>query len=77
MIGVGVFYVFVSWMAIAGNGLSQSVQIAQRDAFAVFFDPTRQFVGQWAVLVFQWLIITGLSRAGWPSTTARPATSMP
>jgi amino acid transporter len=41
VIGVGVFYVFVSWMAIAGNGLSQSVQIAQRDAFAVFFDPTR------------------------------------
>ena len=64
VIGVGVFYVFVSWMAIAGNGLSQSVQIAQKDAFSVFFDPTRQFVGQWAVLIFQWLIITGSFACG-------------
>jgi amino acid transporter len=30
----------------------------------VFFDPTRQFVGRWAVLVFQWLIITGSFACG-------------
>jgi len=51
-------------MAISGNGLPQSVQIAQKDAFAVFFDPTREFVGQWAVLIFQWLIITGSFACG-------------
>ena len=64
VIGVGLFYVFVSWMAVAGNGLSQSVALAQEDAFAVFFNPTREFVGGWAVLVFQWLIITGSFACG-------------
>jgi amino acid transporter len=62
--GIGVFYVFVSWMAIAGNGLTQSVNIAQNDPFALFFDPTRQFVGVWAVDVFQWLIISGSFACG-------------
>lgn len=28
VLGVGIFYIFVSWMAVAGNGLSQSVQIS-------------------------------------------------
>jgi amino acid transporter len=64
VIGIGFFYVFVSWMAIAGNGLEQSVDIAQEDPFALFFDPTRQFVGHWAVLAFQWLIITGSFACG-------------
>lgn len=64
VVGVGFFYVFVSWMAIAGNGLQQSVATAQEDAFAVFFNPTREFVGGWAVLAFQWLIITGSFACG-------------
>ncbi len=64
VIGVGLFYVFISWMAIAGNGLTQSVSISQEDPFALFFNPTREFVGSWAVLVFQWLIITGSFACG-------------
>jgi len=59
VVGLGLFYVFVSWMAVAGNGLSQSVTTARADAFSLFFNPTREFVGAWAVVVFQWLIITG------------------
>jgi len=62
--GVGVFYVFVSWMAITGNGLTQSVNIAQNDPFALFFDPTRTYVGAWAVDIFQWLIISGSFACG-------------
>jgi amino acid transporter len=62
--GVGVFYVFVSWMAITGNGLTQSVNIAQNDPFALFFDPTRKYVGAWAVDIFQWLIISGSFACG-------------
>jgi amino acid transporter len=64
VIGIGLFYVFVSWMAIAGNGLSQSVAISKENAFALFFDPTREYVGAWAVTVFQWLIITGSYACG-------------
>jgi amino acid transporter len=64
VIGIGLFYVFVSWMAIAGTGLNQSVTISQEDPFALFFGPTREYVGQWAVLVFQWLIITGSFACG-------------
>ena len=64
VVGVGLFYVFVSWMAIAGNGLSQSISLAQKDAFAVFFNPTREFVGGWAVLLFEWLILTGSFACG-------------
>ena len=64
VVGVGLFYIFVSWMAVAGNGLSQSVQVSQNDPFALFFDPTRQFVGTWAVLLFEWLIITGSFACG-------------
>jgi len=62
--GVGVFYVFVSWMAITGNGLTQSVNIAQNNPFALFFDPTRTYVGTWAVDLFQWLLITGSFACG-------------
>jgi amino acid transporter len=64
VIGIGLFYVFVSWMAISGNGLTQSVAIAREDAFGVFFDPTRQFVGMWAVDVFQWLLLSGSFACG-------------
>ena len=64
VIGIGLFYVFVSWMAIAGNGLSQSVDIAKENPFGLFFDPTREYVGAWAVVLFQWLIITGSYACG-------------
>src|SRR5829696_5278292 len=64
VIGVGLFYVFISWMAIAGTGLSQSVTLSQENPFALFFSPTREFVGGWAVVLFQWLIITGSYACG-------------
>jgi amino acid transporter len=64
VIGVGLFYVFVSWMAIAGTGLARSVSVSQEDPFALFFGPTREFVGGWAVALFEWLIITGSFACG-------------
>lgn len=64
VVGVGLFYTFVSWMAIAGNGVDAAIRTAEQDAFAVFFNPTREFVGGWAVDLFQWLIITGSFAAG-------------
>jgi amino acid transporter len=64
VVGIGVFYIFVSWMAIAGNGLGESVEVAATNPLALFFNPTEQVVGHWAVVVFQWLMITGSFACG-------------
>lgn len=58
--GVGVFYTFVSWMTVAGNGQEQSIALAQgANPLDMFFQPTEKFAGHWAVLIFQWLMMTG------------------
>jgi amino acid transporter len=58
--GVGVFYVFVSWMTVAGNGAAGSIARSQSaDPLSLFFHPTEAFVGHWAVLVMQWLMMSG------------------
>jgi amino acid transporter len=60
VIGIGVFYTFISWSAIAGNGLQGSLDIAGGDApFELLFSPLREFVGGGAVTVFEWLLISG------------------
>ncbi len=64
VLGVGVFYVFVSWMAISGTGESRAVKVATADPLALFFGPTEQYVGHWAVDVMQWLMITGSLACG-------------
>jgi amino acid transporter len=58
--GVGVLYTFVSWMTVAGNGAAGAIQRAQgSNPLDMFFHPTQVFVGHWAVLIFQWLMMTG------------------
>lgn len=65
VIGLGLFYTWVSWAAVSGNGLSESIKLAQSDnPFALLFDPTSQFVGGWAVVLYQWLLITGSFAVG-------------
>ncbi|MFH9824059.1 APC family permease [Streptomyces bobili] len=65
VLGVGVFYVLVSWMAITGNGEKEAVAAASSaNPLALFFDPTEQYVGHWAVVVMQWLMITGSLACG-------------
>ncbi|MEU7054781.1 APC family permease [Streptomyces sp. NPDC046197] len=65
VLGVGVFYVFVSWMAITGNGEAEAVKAASSaNPLALFFDPTEHYVGHWAVVVMQWLMITGSLACG-------------
>lgn len=65
VLGVGVFYVFVSWMAISGNGHDQAAALAGSDhPMSVFFDPTTRYVGHWAVNTMQWLMITGSLACG-------------
>lgn len=65
VLGVGVFYVFVSWMAISGNGEAEAVRAASSaNPLAMFFNPTERYVGHWAVDVMQWLMITGSLACG-------------
>ncbi|KWX05603.1 amino acid permease [Carbonactinospora thermoautotrophica] len=65
VVGIGIFYVFVSWMAIAANGLHQSVAIAGgKDPSQLFFAPTERLVGHWAVVMFEILLVTGSYACG-------------
>ncbi len=65
VVGVGLFYIYVSWMTIAGNGLTQSVELsASASPLDLFFAPTQTFIGAWAVDAFQWLLLTGSFACG-------------
>ena len=57
---VGAIYIFISWMAIAGNGTAGSLtQSRGSNPFNLFFGITRSFVGVWAEDIYKVLIITG------------------
>ncbi|MET9514240.1 APC family permease [Streptomyces sp. NPDC002994] len=65
VVGVGLFYIYVSWMTIAGNGLDGSVKVSSSASpLDLFFDPTEAFIGAWAVDAFQWLLLTGSFACG-------------
>ncbi|MBT2490381.1 APC family permease [Streptomyces sp. ISL-96] len=65
VVGVGLFYIYVSWMTIAGNGLEGSVKVSSSASpLDLFFDPTEAFIGAWAVDAFQWLLLTGSFACG-------------
>ncbi|MFJ6941101.1 APC family permease [Streptomyces sp. NPDC101132] len=65
VVGVGLFYIYVSWMTIAGNGLAESVKLSSSASpLDLFFAPTQSFIGAWAVDAFQWLLLTGSFACG-------------
>ncbi|MCX2713073.1 APC family permease [Mycolicibacterium sp. J2] len=66
VIGVGLFYVFVSWMAIAGTGPQKAVELAQSadTSSEIFFGPVRGTYGEWAITVFNILLVTGSFACG-------------
>lgn len=66
VIGVGALYVFVSWMAIAGTGPANAIQLAQNPATAaeLFYGPARTYMGEWAVTLFKVLVISGSFACG-------------
>jgi len=60
VIGIGVFYTFISWMTVSANGADKSVELASGAApFELLYTPTRVFVGEWAVTAFEWLVVFG------------------
>ncbi|MDN3293438.1 APC family permease [Streptomyces ficellus] len=65
VIGVGLFYIYVSWMTIAGNGLKGAVEASSSATpLDLFFAPTTTYLGAWAVDAFQWLLLTGSFACG-------------
>jgi amino acid transporter len=60
VIGIGVFYTFIAWGVIVGNGPAKAVELASgSNPFDLLYTPTRDFVGQWGVTVFEWLVLGG------------------
>jgi amino acid transporter len=60
VIGIGVFYTFISWGVIVGNGPTKAVELASSASpFDLLYAPTLQYVGQWGVTVFEWLVLGG------------------
>lgn len=66
VLGIGVFYVFISWAAIVGTGPANAVSLAQNGSTSsnIFFGPAQQNLGQWAVVMFQFLLMTGSYACG-------------
>jgi amino acid transporter len=62
VIGLGVFYAFVSWAALSGNGGAQAIAISNGstgNSFDLFYGITSKFVGGWAKPVYMVLTATG------------------
>jgi amino acid transporter len=66
VLGVGIFYVIVSWMAVAGTGPKQAVDLAQSadTSSEIFFGPVRSTYGEWAITLFNILLVTGSFACG-------------
>ncbi|MDR3661831.1 MAG: APC family permease [Mycobacterium sp.] len=66
VLGIGAFYVVVSWLAIVGTGPAKAVALAQdtNTAGEIFFGPVRDHLGGWAVTMFQILLTTGSYACG-------------
>jgi amino acid transporter len=66
VVGIGLFYVFVSWMAVAGTGPAHAVEVAQdaNTASEIFFGPVRTYYGEWAITMFNVLLVTGSFACG-------------
>ena len=66
VLGIGAFYVVVSWLAIVGTGPTKAIALAQdtNTAGEIFFGPVRDHLGNWAVTMFQILLTTGSYACG-------------
>ncbi len=66
VLGIGGFYVIVSWSAIVGTGPDNAVALAQDGATAgqIFFGPVEQHLGHWAVVLFEFLLMSGSYACG-------------
>ncbi|MGY1680576.1 APC family permease [Geodermatophilus sp. SYSU D01176] len=55
---LGTFYTFMAWIAVVAFGQSQVVGAATDDPTGMFFTATEQYVGHWATVVMEVLLIS-------------------
>jgi len=55
---LGVFYTFMAWIAVVAFGQSEVVAAASADPVGLFFTATEQYVGHWATVVMEVLLVT-------------------
>jgi amino acid transporter len=53
-----VFYTFMMWIAVVAFGKAGAVDIATTDPVGMFFVATEQYVGHWATVTMEMLLIT-------------------
>lgn len=60
VVGLGLFYTFVSWMVIAGNGAKGSLDQAANNSIGMFTDLAKANLGgSWITYVYLFLIVSG------------------
>ncbi len=66
VVGIGFFYVLVSWLAIVGTGPDRAIALAQDTTTAgdIFFGPAGEHLGSWAVSLFKILLMSGSFACG-------------
>ena len=66
VIGVGIFYVIVSWAALVGTGPEHAIALAQSSSTSgqIFEGPVERNLGPWAVVRFEFLLMTGSFACG-------------
>ncbi|MBB3086621.1 APC family permease [Geodermatophilus sabuli] len=55
---LGIFYTFMAWIAVIAFGQSEVVAAASADPVGLFFTATEQYVGHWATVVMEVLLVT-------------------
>ncbi|NUT32527.1 MAG: APC family permease [Hamadaea sp.] len=64
VVGLGLLYTLVSWLTISGVGPSRAVEVATAAPFDLFFQPIEAYVGTWAKVSLEWLMITSAFACG-------------
>jgi len=60
VVGLGLFYTFVSWMVIAGNGAKASLDQAANNSIGMFTDLAEANLGgSWITYVYLFLVVSG------------------
>lgn len=60
VIAIGLFYTFISWGVIVGNGGDTAVDLASGDdPFQILYAPSERYLGGWSVHAYQWLAVFG------------------
>lgn len=55
---LGIFYTFMAWIAVVAFGQSNIVAVASADPTQVFFTAADRYVGHWATVVMELLLIS-------------------